>query len=133
MAGESDGKMKELTGICLVTADVGRLRTFYEQLLEAAAEGDDSYCAFSGAKANLVIYSVSGTEAMAPGAMEGAGSGSCFLEYAVADVDAEYARLAGLGVAVVKPPTTQPWGVRSVWFRDPDGNLINFAAPAAAD
>ncbi|HKW35048.1 MAG TPA: nuclear transport factor 2 family protein [Candidatus Acidoferrum sp.] len=26
----------------------------------------------------------------------------------------------------VKPPTTQPWGTRSVYFRDPDGNLVNF-------
>ncbi len=43
------------------------------------------------------------------------------------DVDAEYERLAGLGIEVVKPPTTQPWGVRSAWFRDPDGNLLNLA------
>jgi len=28
----------------------------------------------------------------------------------------------------VKPPTTQPWGTRSVYFRDPDGNLVDFFA-----
>ena len=32
---------------------------------------------------------------------------------------------------IVKPPTTQPWGRRSVWFRDPDGNIVNFYADVA--
>jgi catechol 2,3-dioxygenase-like lactoylglutathione lyase family enzyme len=32
----------------------------------------------------------------------------------------------------VKPPTTQPWGTRSLYFRDPDGNLIDFYAPRTA-
>jgi uncharacterized glyoxalase superfamily protein PhnB len=43
----------------------------------------------------------------------------------VADVDAEYERIAGLGVTVVMPPKTQPWGSRSMIFRDPGGNLVN--------
>lgn len=28
----------------------------------------------------------------------------------------------------VKPPTNQPWGTRSIYFRDPDGNLVDFYA-----
>jgi catechol 2,3-dioxygenase-like lactoylglutathione lyase family enzyme len=31
----------------------------------------------------------------------------------------------------VKGPTTQPWGTRSIYFRDPDGNLVDFFAPVA--
>ena len=46
----------------------------------------------------------------------------------VDDVDAEVDRLNKLGCVIVKPPTTQPWGRRSVWVRDPDGNIINFYA-----
>ncbi|MGW0828878.1 VOC family protein [Streptomyces prunicolor] len=30
-----------------------------------------------------------------------------------------------LSVEILKPPTTQPWGRRSVWLRDPDGNIVN--------
>ncbi len=30
-------------------------------------------------------------------------------------------------------PTDQPWGNRSMLFRDPDGNLINFYAPINGD
>jgi catechol 2,3-dioxygenase-like lactoylglutathione lyase family enzyme len=28
-----------------------------------------------------------------------------------------------------KPPTTQPWGTRFIYFRDPDGNLVDFYTP----
>jgi catechol 2,3-dioxygenase-like lactoylglutathione lyase family enzyme len=52
------------------------------------------------------------------------------LEFRVADVDREYARLKSLVEVWVKPPTTQPWGTRSVYFRDPDGNLVDFYTPA---
>ena len=37
----------------------------------------------------------------------------------------KHRRLSALAVPIVKPPTTQPWGLRSVWLRDPDGNLVN--------
>jgi uncharacterized glyoxalase superfamily protein PhnB len=47
------------------------------------------------------------------------------LDFAVEDVDAEYPRIAALGVDWVMAPTTQPWGNRSVIFRDPAGNLVN--------
>ena len=70
-------------------------------------------------------------ELMAPHSMQGAGRGGCALEFEVEDVDQEYRRLTGLNVAIVKPPTTQPWELRSVWFRDPDGNLVNFYAAVA--
>ena len=50
------------------------------------------------------------------------------IEFEVEDVDQEFERLQAMNVEIVKPPTTQPWGRRSVWFRDPDGNIVNFYA-----
>jgi hypothetical protein len=35
------------------------------------------------------------------------------------------AGLLGSGARSLKPPTTQPWGRRSLWLRDPDGNIVN--------
>jgi catechol 2,3-dioxygenase-like lactoylglutathione lyase family enzyme len=52
------------------------------------------------------------------------------LEFRVSDVDQEYVRLQSLVKTWVKPPTTQPWGTRSIYFRDPDGNLVDFYTPA---
>jgi len=45
--------------------------------------------------------------------------------YAVDDVDAEYLRLSGIGVAN-DPPTDKPWGARSFVINDPDGNIVSF-------
>ncbi len=33
----------------------------------------------------------------------------------------------------VQEPATMPWGNRSLPFRDPDGNLVNFFTPLRAD
>ena len=33
----------------------------------------------------------------------------------------------------VNEPTTLPWGNRSLLFRDPDGNLINFFTPVTPE
>ena len=52
------------------------------------------------------------------------------IDFRVDDVDAEYARLASIVGEWVQEPTTMPWGNRSILFRDPDGNLINFFNPA---
>jgi uncharacterized glyoxalase superfamily protein PhnB len=54
------------------------------------------------------------------------------LDFEVEDVDKEYRRLGTLVTEFVLPPTHQPWGNRSMLFRDPDGNLINFFAPVSA-
>jgi catechol 2,3-dioxygenase-like lactoylglutathione lyase family enzyme len=121
------------TGICIVTDDVARLRAFYQRVLQADTEGDDTFVFVRTAGAALSLFSCEGMEDMAPGSTAGAGTGSYTIEVQVDDVDAEAMRLEELGVTIVKPPTTQTWGRRSLWFRDPDGNVVNFYAPIAAD
>ena len=115
-------------GICLVTKDVLRLRSFYAAILQVEAEGDDTFTMLSTQGAALSIFAEEGMERMARGSMQDSGCGRYTLEFEVEDVDREIERLKALDVIFVKPPTTQPWGRRSVWFRDPDGNIINFFA-----
>lgn len=43
-------------------------------------------------------------------------------------VDIEYARCLELGVQSVMPPTTEPWGQRTAYIADPDGNLIEISS-----
>ena len=119
-------------GICLISAQVGAMRAFYMELLQQTPSGDDHWwvdfgCVGEGG-AQLSIYSAAGMEEMAPGSLTGSGSGRVTIELEVEDVDAEHRRLTAAGVPVVKPPTTQPWGRRSAWFRDPDGNVVNLYA-----
>ena len=63
--------------------------------------------------------------------MQGAGYGSITLGFEVKDVDAEYEKIHAFGVEFVMLPKTHPWGARSFWFRDPDGNIVDFFARLA--
>ena len=113
-------------GICIVSEDIQRLREFYTDVLQAESEGDSGFVLFSVEGAMLSLFSAKGMEEMAPDSTRDAGCGSYTIEFQVEDVDQEYERLTEMKVPIVKPPTTQPWGRRSVWFSDPDGNIVNF-------
>ncbi len=46
------------------------------------------------------------------------------------DVDAAYAEAQEHGYEIVKPLTTEPWGVRRFFVRDPGGNVLNIVGHA---
>jgi catechol 2,3-dioxygenase-like lactoylglutathione lyase family enzyme len=117
---------RQFNDICLVTQNVRKLRDFYQDVFQVQTEESDTFVAFEPVGVPLTLYHLEGMEQMAPGSMRGAGAGSNVLEFEVENVDQEYDRLLEMNVPIVKPPTTQPWGLRSVWFRDPDGNIVNF-------
>lgn len=113
------------TGICIITDDVVVMRDFYRRVLEVEAEGNDTHTRLLADGGSLCLFSSDGMEGMAPGSTRDTGAGQYTIEVEVADVDRQCERLKNLGVTVVKPPTTQPWGRRSAWFRDPCGNIVN--------
>ena len=122
----------KLVHTCLITDNVDRLVDFYESvlMLKAQRSGKD-YAEFHTEVGVLAIFSASAQEKYIPGSAKAARNQSAILEFSVTNVDKEYARLQGLVKTWVKPPTTQPWGTRSIYFRDPDGNLVDFYTPAA--
>ena len=40
------------------------------------------------------------------------------------DVDAAHEGLAAASVEILRPPLTEPWGLREMWIADPDGVQI---------
>jgi catechol 2,3-dioxygenase-like lactoylglutathione lyase family enzyme len=116
----------KFSGICLITKNVPSLREFYTKVLGVRAVGDDTHIELITDGASITIFSVEGMERLAPQSMKGAGHGSFTIGFEVKDVDREYERLKGLEVVFVKLPESYPWGTRSLWFRDPDGNIIDF-------
>jgi len=120
-----------LINTCLITDNVHRLADFYSRVLEIEPRwSGDSYVEFPTSAGVLALFAADAQEKYIPGSAAAAHNQSAILEFRVNDVDQEYARLQGL-VKWVKGPTTQPWGTRSIYFRDPDGNLIDFFVPPA--
>ena len=118
-----------LENTCVISADIRRLVAFYEPVLgEKAKWSGDDYAEFGTGVGVLSIFSYAAQEKYIPGSAVAGKNRSVILEFKVANVDAEYRRLQGLVKIWVKPPTTQPWGSRSIYFRDPDGNLVDFYA-----
>jgi catechol 2,3-dioxygenase-like lactoylglutathione lyase family enzyme len=124
----------ELVNTCLITNDVEKLANFYEPVLgfKAKRSGED-YAEFHTDRGVLAIFSAKAQEKYIPGSTKAARNEGIVLEFRVDDVDQEYLRLQSLVKTWVKPPTTQPWGTRSIYFRDPDGNLVDFFALAKAE
>jgi predicted enzyme related to lactoylglutathione lyase len=115
----------------LVTTDVPALARFYEELLGIAPIGSEDYVELCGPGSVLAISSKRSVDLFNAGAAAPAANRSVILDFEVKDVDRERSRLQELVAEFVLEPTDQPWGSRSMLFRDPDGNLINFFAPVA--
>jgi catechol 2,3-dioxygenase-like lactoylglutathione lyase family enzyme len=115
-----------LTHVCVITDDVERLREFYTTLLRAEpSRVHDDYVEFATSGGALSLYSRTKLDPYAPGATQPRSNRSVMVEFEVDDVDAEFERLRSLAIDWVKQPSTQPWGNRSIYLRDPDGNLVN--------
>ena len=114
----------------IVTRDVSALAKFYQELTGIAPIVlSEAYVEFHNAGATLAISSEQTIACHGAGAAVAAANRSIILDFQVEDVDREYARLKGIVDRLILEPTNQPWGNRSMLFRDPDGNLINFFAP----
>jgi len=117
----------------VITGDMHRLVGFYERATGMSATWyTDDFAEVSTPAATLAIGSARTVPLFAPGAARPADNHSVILEFLVDDVDAAYKELADTLGDVVQEPTTMPWGNRSLLFRDPDGNLVNFFTPVTA-
>jgi catechol 2,3-dioxygenase-like lactoylglutathione lyase family enzyme len=121
-----------LVNTCLITGRFAELVDFYQHALGVSPQSvtNGVYAEFPTGRGVLAIFSGEAQEKYIPGAAEPANNRSAILEFRVTNVDAEYVRLQRFVETWVKPPTNQPWGTRSLYFRDPDGNLVDFYSPA---
>jgi uncharacterized glyoxalase superfamily protein PhnB len=118
----------------IVTDDVAALAAFYARLVGAGVALNEYYVEVPTPSMSIGFSRRRFTEhSAAPGHVSPAAPerpGEMILDFEVEDADAEYQRIAALGVTLVMPPTTQPWGNRSMICTDPEGNLINvFSRP----
>ena len=124
-----------LVSIRVITNDVERLVSFYETISgSTATRYTPEFAELITPRGTLAIGSTKTLSAFgAEGELQPETNRSVIVEFLVKDVDAEFVRLKDQVPAFLQEPTTMPWGNRSLLFRDPDGNLINFFTPATAE
>lgn len=109
--------------------DMVAMRRFYEHVLALPLlrELSPSWIEYGLGSNTLALARPSRTAADAP---TPSGSASLQLAFRVsaAEVDACADELVRQSVALLSPPTNQPFGHRTLFFRDPDGNLLEIYA-----
>lgn len=125
-----------LLSIRIITGEIERLISFYEHITGLSViQYTSDFVELRTATTTLAIGSTKtlqffGGEAIAkPGQNQ-----SIIIEFRVDDVDKDYERLSAyLQENIVQEPTVMPWGNKSLLFRDPDGNLVNFFTPVTPE
>lgn len=124
-----------LASIRIITADIRRLVDFYETVTGVDATwATEEFAELKWPAFTLAIGSTATLAAFGGDIAAAAANRSVIIELLVDDVDADHERIlaAAPAVTVAQPPTTMPWGNRSLLLRDPDGNLVNLFTPPAA-
>ncbi|MDR5781383.1 VOC family protein [Caballeronia sp. LZ065] len=117
----------------IITDDIHGLVQFYERLGLKATWLGDEFAELETPSCKLAIGTTRTMQQFFAGAAVAASNRSVIIEFRVEDADAEYKKLQAMGAHVEQAPITQPWGNRSLLFRDPDGNLINFFTPVSRE
>ena len=124
----------DLVSIRMITDDLERVVQFYEQITGIkAVRYPPVFAELVMPSFTLAIGHTQTTQLFGEDSARPADNHTVIIEFRVGDVDSEYERLKPLVTDWVQEPTTMPWGNRSILFRDPDGNLVNFFTPVTED
>lgn len=121
--------IRQIDYTVIFARDMAAMRTFYENVLQFPIyqELGPQWVAYH-VGSNVLALTERGmmfTDAPTP-----PGALSLQLAFRVPPerVDACAEELASAGVPILFPPTDQPWGHRTMFFRDPDGNALEIYA-----
>jgi catechol 2,3-dioxygenase-like lactoylglutathione lyase family enzyme len=124
--------IKDVGAIILFVEDLQRSRGFYHGVLglDVQFEDEDSVgfklegLAFIVLQVDRARVQLQGEPTATPAA-----GATAFLTTFTDDVDALHADLVERGVGFFQRPADQPWGMRTAYFKDPDGHVWELAQP----
>ena len=113
----------------ILVRDMAAMRRFYEGVLRfpLARELSAGWIEYQ-IGCNTLALSRPGRTAKDAPTPKGSASLQLAFKVAVDDVDRCAEELLRHGVDLLEPPTNQPFGHRTLFFRDPDGNLLEVYA-----
>ncbi len=124
-----------LASIRIITDDVEKLASFYELITDLKVVRYTPV--FAELRTPAFTLAIGGTPTLAlfhaEKVLAPAQNRTVIIEFRVDDVDQEFQRLSKHISEFVQEPTLMPWGNRSMLFKDPDGNFVNFFTPATAE
>jgi len=127
-----DVAIKDVGAIILFVADLQRSKVFYHEVLGLDVEfEDDESVGFKIKGLAFIVLQVDRARVQLQGeptATPGSGA-TAFLTSFTDDVDALHANLVERGIQFFQGPANQPWGVRTAYFKDPDGHVWEIAQP----
>jgi catechol 2,3-dioxygenase-like lactoylglutathione lyase family enzyme len=127
-----DAAIKDVGAIILFVEDLQRSKAFYHGVLGLDVEfEDDESVGFKVEGLTFIVLQVDRARVQLQGeptATPGAGA-TAFLTTFTDDVDALHATLVERRVSFFQRPTDQPWGMRTAYFKDPDGHVWEIAQP----
>ncbi|MEZ0541336.1 glyoxalase superfamily protein [Fibrella arboris] len=102
----------------LYSTDVARSLAYYTTVLGFADQWEwESPPSFGGvAKDEVALFFC----------LEDQGNPGTWLSLMVDDVDAYYDTIKANGATIVRPPTDEPWNMREMLVKDPDGHILRF-------
>ena len=116
--------IQQLDYVILLCEDLAGMKRFYQELLDfpVVAEREDVLAL----KAGAVTFCLRRRTRHYDGQSAGPNSPGVQIAFRVptGQVDACHAELQARGVTILDPPTDQSWGHRTVFFRDPEGNIL---------
>ncbi len=129
MSGSAFDAIQAVDYTVVIARDMDAMRAFYENVLGLSITRVLSE--------NWIEYRIGGTvlALSAPGLTrqdapvpKGTASLQLAFRVPVASVDACAAELTSKDITILSPPTDRDFGHRTLFFRDPDGNLIEIYA-----
>jgi catechol 2,3-dioxygenase-like lactoylglutathione lyase family enzyme len=119
--------IRRIDATVLFVRDLPRCTTFYRDTLGFQVRNSDpNSTAFPLEDRYLLLLEVSAAADLISSETDALmieGGPRVLLAASVEDVDAAHEELKAKGVKFLRPPTNQPWGLRTAHFADPEGNL----------
>lgn len=122
----------QLFSIRIIARDIKQMVQFYEQITGISAIWHTpEFAELPTPVATLAIGSTNTLSLFGGNSfLQAAQNKTAIIEFKVTDVDDTFMQLSRtMQLDILQPPTTMPWGNRSLLLRDPEGNSVNLFAP----